>query len=493
MRTLEWLIAVVVVAVVWYWVRGYRAPLALGAVGFMLVVLSIALEGHRAVMFPAYAVVLVVLVVALLGPGDLPPSAGALRWAGRGTGAFLVLLFGVALPALWPVFRLPTPTGPYSIGTTWLVVKDPTRLERFSDSPGAVREFPVKVWYPAPRGTTGRTARYAAPESPTILAPVFMNRQLDLVQTHAIVDAPMAAIRAPVLVFSHGYGGYAEQNTVQMEELASRGYVVFSIVHPGEAAWAPFPDGRGVGYATTLVEASRRRLKERFGSMRAVMQARERLLPAMAGPDRAERLASFRQYLLTFDEPLRSESVREWALDTRALVDQLEALEAGRAASPFKGRLDLARLGVFGMSYGGATAGEFCRLDARCRAAVNIDGAAFGGLIDDTLSVPLLILAADENGRAAQVPVLDVARGPTYLARVPATNHMGLSDLSLMGPVLFRWTGLAGRLAPDRREAIMNDFIVGFFEKHLAGSSPALFDSLAAKYPDVAITTRNVP
>jgi hypothetical protein len=290
-----------------------------------------------------------------------------------------------------------------------------------------------------------------------------------------------------VLVFSHGYTGYAAQNTLQMEELASQGYIVASIAHPGEAALAPFPDGRNIPIDTSISNDMKRQLaasrnidgKKVFDSIGA----------ALSVTDPAARMANFRAFLNKPAEPLRSQSVREWALDTKALLDVFEDLNAGAVQSPFKERMDLERIGVFGMSYGGATAGEFCRQDKRCKAAINIDGGQYGGLVDDSLMVPLLILSSEPNVRI-HVPVLDLTRGPAFLARVPATTHMGLTDISLQGP-LPRWTGLTGKLDPDRREAIMTGFVVGFFEKYLMGR-PSLFDSLPGRFPDVQITRRNV-
>ncbi len=492
MRPFEWTIALVVAAIVWQWVRGRRAAFGLGAAGAVLVAASVLLEGQRAAMWPAYVIVLVALALALRRPVAPPVRAGVIKRGLRTLGALVALLLGVGLPWLWPVLKLPTPTGPHPIGTAWLVVRDSTRRERFSAKPGAVREFPVKIWYPASAGATGRMAEYAAPEAVSTVAPLLLARQMRLVRTHAIVGAPMAEGRAPVVIFSHGYGGYAEQNTPQMEELASRGYLVASIAHPGEAGWAPFPDGRGVRFDTGLTNAARRRLAKEGGKAPDPARLMDSLSRELAVPDRTERLANFRKFLDLSPEPLRSESVNEWALDTKALVDLLGDLYAGHLKSPFMGKLDLEHLGVFGMSYGGATAGEFCRRDHRCRAAINIDGGQYGGLIDDSLRVPLLILGS-EQAIAVHGPVLDLARGPAFLARVPATTHMGLSDATLLSPVLFRWTGFTGKLDPDRREAIMSDFIVGFFEKYLMQRSPELFDGLAKKYPDVTLTTRNVP
>jgi predicted dienelactone hydrolase len=372
------------------------------------------------------------------------------------------------------------------------VVKDRTRHERFSDTPGALRELPVKLWYPAPDDAVGPAGLYAAPESVTALFPVALSQRLRRVKTHAVVDAPMADLRAPVLVFSHGYGGYAEQNTVQTEALASRGYVVASIAHPGEAAWAPFPDGRGVAFAKQLTESAKRRRRERGEGVLALWRRLKRLLKALDTPDPAKRLARYREFMRLKDEPLFSESVKEWALDTKAVVDHLEALDAGQPISTFRGKFDMKRLGVFGMSYGGATAVEFGRTDPRCIAAANIDGLPLGGLLDSSISVPLLILAAGDDGHAAWVPGLDRCSGPTYLAKVPDTTHMGLTDLPLQIPAVLRWTGMGGRMPAARRGSIMSDFLVAFFEKHLVGGSPAVFGRLTQQYPEVQVTTRNV-
>jgi predicted dienelactone hydrolase len=68
--------------------------------------------------------------------------------------------------------------------------------------------------------------------------------------THGYVGAPVRAggSRFPVVIFNHGYLLYPWQNTALMEELASHGYVVFSLSHPRDSASYRTLDG-------TLVEA----------------------------------------------------------------------------------------------------------------------------------------------------------------------------------------------------------------------------------------------
>lgn len=493
MRTFEWLVGGTVIVMAWQWIRGRRAGRWVGLAGVLLACASVLVEGQRPAMWPAYLVVLAVLLNGLRAPEIVSAPAGRWRKVGRFGWVTAVVGAAAALPVLWPVMRLPAPTGPHPVGSTWIFVRDTSRVERFSTQPGAKREFPVRIWYPAPAGVKGPMAPYAEAREMTLggFIPTLVMEHARLIRTHSMLDVPVAVGTWPVLIFSHGYTSYAAQNTVQMEELASRGYVVASITHPGEAAWAALPSGRGIPYDPAPMKAMQQEVersqKPGFDPKRAL----DSTLVALAVPDPVARRASFRAMIHMTPEPLRSQSVTQWALDTKALLDRLEGQHAAPGDSLFRGRLDLRHLGVFGMSYGGATAGEFCRLDQRCRAAINIDGTPFGGIVDDTLRVPLLIMGS-EDAHAMHAPLLDLVQAPAFLLKVPATSHIGLSDYSLQGPLL-AWIGMTGRLDPARREAIMTDYVVGFFEKYLMGRSPELFDGLAARYPDVKVTARNLP
>ena len=491
MRPFEWIVVLVVAVIAFYWLRGMRPAKVVVGVGVLALLCSVLIEKPRAVMIPAYLV-----IVLAIPTGSRPrtePKGGFLRVTGRGLLALVVLVLGVLPPLLWPVIKLPKPTGPHPIGTTWLVVRDTSRAERFSKDAAARREFPVQIWYPAAAGATGKRAPYARPEEMSFLGiiPKFLSKQATLVKTHAVLDAAPAEGQAPVLIFSHGYTGYIGQNTPQVEELVSRGYVVASIGHTGEAAAVPFPDGRVVPIDSTVLAGMMQQMKQSQASGADGVKYFDSVTAELTVKDPALRQANFRKFLSITPEPLRSESVREWALDTKALLDDLERISSGALKSPLQGRLDLDRVGVFGMSYGGATAGEFCAQDSRCKVALNIDGGQYGHLIDDSLMVPLLIIGSSQAS-GAHVPALDLTRGPAFLARVPETNHIGLTDLSLQGP-LFGWMGITGKLNPHHREAIMTDYTVGFFEKYLMNRNPELFDGLAAKYPDVAVTSRNTP
>lgn len=75
---------------------------------------------------------------------------------------------------------------------------------------------------------------------------------LGFVQTHSFSEAALSLEqeRYPVLIFSHGDGGNRNQNTFQVEELASHGYIVIGIEYTYNAVATVFPDGRTVDYLT---------------------------------------------------------------------------------------------------------------------------------------------------------------------------------------------------------------------------------------------------
>jgi len=57
-----------------------------------------------------------------------------------------------------------------------------------------------------------------------------------------------------------------------------------------------------------------------------------------------------------------------WISDTKFKVNRLQQLNASDPSGKFARRLDLQRLGMFGHSFGGATALHVCHEDARCKS-----------------------------------------------------------------------------------------------------------------------------
>lgn len=78
----------------------------------------------------------------------------------------------------------------------------------------------------------------------------------------------------------------------------------------------------------------------------------------------------------------------------RFLASELEAMDAG--TNFLSQYLDLTNIGAIGHSLGGNAALEFYRIDSRCRAAINLDGANWNEVGRVGLKgKPAIILAAE--------------------------------------------------------------------------------------------------
>ncbi|MFB0551991.1 MAG: hypothetical protein ACETWQ_01650 [Phycisphaerae bacterium] len=440
---------------------------AFGIVGTVLGILcfSYAIElAPPGQIVPAYGLALLLLVLSVpqIRPGTRtaakPPSRK--RRAFRIVGVVLGLLFlmyAAGLPAVLPVFRLPEPTGQYPVGTMYLHVVDRTRPETFTPDESDCRELMIQVWYPAQPQSGAKRAPYL--ENANLASPVLAEfaqafsptsrrlpscivEHLSLVQTHAYLDAPISSAQSsyPVLLFSHGYLSLLGQNTVLMEELASHGYIIFSVGHTYEDAVTVFPDGRIIPADSTQLEYS-----------------------AVKKPG----------WVLNFSVRLRT-----WIDDMHFVMDELQTINTGQGDSIFAGKLDMARLGVFGMSFGGQTAFETFAADDRCKAGISLDG---GGAIQRRLSKPFFFFFSEEN--RGDVPLYLGAGDLGHVALVEGTTHIDFMDFSLFSPVLK--LGFLRRIGGQRMCGILNAYTLAFFDKYLKGKDVHPLDGPSPAYPEV--------
>jgi predicted dienelactone hydrolase len=469
--------------------RRWQRPLVMG--GAALTLVHILTEGARWTMVPVYVGAVVLVVVAWFARVRRASGAPASRWrtARRAAGTSLLIgsvALGGLLSWVFPVFALPTPTGTAPVGTTTLMLVDDTRREVFSSDPKARRTLAVQAWYPAdPRSAQQPVARWSLSRAfetqlaASLRVPRFLFGHLSLVRSHSHTDAPLAAsaARLPVLVFSHGYGiGSVNQNTAQMEELASHGFVVLSIGHPYEALAVTYPDGRSVGLSETRITQVS---QEMLGTKPFIERTK------IARND-AERLAIQREWLKAM--PLMDQSLRTWTRDTGFVLDELERLQvAGKP--PLGSPLELTRVGVFGMSFGGAVATQFCLEDDRCAAGIDMDGSTFGDIVERPLLVPFMFMNSMSDPMKNH-PHFAAATGPAYYLVAKGSRHMDFTDFSLMSPVkqhIFQ----VGSIDGARMESIMNRYVLAFFERHLRGVVAPFLNGPSSAFPEVDLETRS--
>jgi len=390
-------------------------------------------------------------------------------------------------PPAPPVIELPAPTGPFPVGTTSWHVTDAVRPETFAAA-GVPRQVEVMAWYPAAGGEQGALAPYLregiAELPPGLRTPL---GGLVNVRTHSRLDAPPLAgpDKLPVLVFSHGFGGIPSSYAALLEDLASHGYAVLSVVHPYEATAATLADGKVV----SLFDEAGKPLPP-FGAVLAEWEHEDEIMASVTRETtEAAQLELLRGYLAG----LRAThaTLKRWVEDTRAVLDGLPALPRSTRAGQLAARLDLGRVGVLGHSMGGVTSGQLCLEDRRCRAGLNLDGIPqYGSMIDQRLPVPFLMVYSARPGRLGASDVIYRRSASRYFrVDVQNTRHLDFSDMILWGGPL-QPGGALGTLAPLRTVEITRAIARQYFDQELLGKPSPL---LAGKETLPEVTVRSFP
>ena len=382
-------------------------------------------------------------------------------------------------PAPAPAFRLPAPTGRFAVGTTSWYVTDSARSESFAP-PRTLRMAEVVAWYPtASTGTAGRPhapyLRESYAESQTLAS--LMRRpgifdSVAVVETHSFLDRPVAPDSAtyPVLVFSHGFTAPASAYTALLEDLASHGYVVLSIVHPYEAVATRLQFGQIV----TMLDSAG---AIRRGVLDVATEWREEdstMARVTRAGDDAEQLRILRAYFAGLTNTRGT--IDRWVGDIKATLDKLSALPPTSTGAELARRIDLSRVGVFGHSMGGVVSGQFCVEDRRCRAGLNLDGIPQSGtMIDTTMPRPFLMVY---SGRPARLGANDVvyrrAAAAYYRVDVDSTRHLDFSDMPFWGGPLGEPNG-HGSIPLERAVEVTRMIVREYFDQELRGKpSPLL-------------------
>ncbi len=315
-------------------------------------------------------------------------------------------------------------------------------------------------------------------------APIADQLGLDVagVHSHAVSDAPMSGHRSthPVLLLSPS-GFSPLLLTTLAEQLASVGYVVVGINHTYETAVSVFADGR-------------------------VVPMNPAALGGALGPQGGPHDEAFE----------RRRQVCEYKTsDLSSVADHLARLDVhptGLAAD----RFDLTRLGAVGHSFGGNAALEWCRIDPRCRAAANLDGALWTDVGTLGLARPVLQLLAEHPeftmssadavaaGIAPDAAWYEAERAITFggwhtvselgpqahTLQIAGATHLSFMDLPFLAvrdgspvvPMLATTT-----IDPTRMARITGEIVQAFFDQHLDGRPNQLLDRPDLIGPEVTL------
>jgi len=333
-----------------------------------VVLAQVLAEGTRWQMVPVYvvAVILMALITFFPQPGR--------AWTKVTLCIVTALVTGLSAIPAWivPVFRLPTPSGQYGIGTVTYHWTDSTRRELFSADPSVSRQIVAQVWYPGTTITV-RGEPYVA-DSRTLSAnltrllsatgwvkvPSFALSHFSLVRTHAAAGSPPADGAFPVLIFASGLSGFRQSNMAQVEALVSNGFVVVGLDQPYASASATLAGG------TTIPGLEKPQMQPYID---------QSLEPAPDPP-------------VLNGTVLDAGIIGYLADDLRFALDQLTALNESDPV--LQGHLDIARAGAFGISLGSMETAQACHDDPRLKACLMMDAAMPADVAADGLTQPSL-------------------------------------------------------------------------------------------------------
>ena len=373
---------------------------------------------------------------------------------------------------------LQKPTGKYFVGVTYLSFVDSTRKELFDNTQDSNREITIKAWYPSDTESNPEPYLLKAEAEFAMKYLQFPQIYKDLI-TNSSRDVPLSFNENtyPILIFSHGFGEHYAQNSILMEELASHGYIIFSISHHYECKFSSYPDGRFI-----YIDMNSPRLQKIMQEMSnpKAMELYQKMFSASNDEERMQVLVETSEIIPTG----LTESPKYWAEDISFFMDQLEGIN--KKDKIFREKLNFDRIGVFGMSLGGIASGEISLLDKRIKACVNIDGGIYGATLEKEIQIPTMFLNSKRFLGYGNI-FTNKSKTDCYSLSVKESDHYNFSDYSVYPvPAI---NSLLGSINGEKTIEIMNVFVLGFFDKYLMEQKDINLVIQAKLYPEIELTT----
>lgn len=392
-------------------------------------------------------------------------------------------------PDFHPVkFRLPAPTGRKALGTTEIHLIDRSRPD--PTMPSGQRELMISLWYPAgmfeTAASSAQLAKYMPPRTSVEVDDAWTGEyglalpsgSFDFAgtETHARIDVPAQPMRHPVVLFSPGFQYSRFVNTAQVEDLASRGYVVVTIDHSHETP-VQFPGGRFLPGAPESEPP---------------------------GPDQIRAAVETR------------------TADARFVLDQLERMAGGGKVDAdgkdlpkdLADGLDLRKVGMFGIGLGGYATANAMLQDNRISAGIDLDGTLqddrkkgpLGDVAEQGLDRPFLLFGSAETQRtdpakdtydASWASFWNAQRGEKLDLALASTKQKAFTDYQFIFSQLFHdiygedpiitsvMKALVGSAKPARSVLAQREYIAAFFDRTLRRRPSLLLRGDSPKFPEV--------
>ena len=367
---------------------------------------------------------------------------------------FLILILSgcsVVVSRLVPLNDITSPTGEYSVGTEVFHWEDYTRKEWFTENPDDIREIIVQVWYPAiPQSKKTNTwidypSERVESISDNFKVPKFISRAIDRIDTDTYSESkPIDNDKFPIVIFSHGFEGFRTQNTTQIQELVSHGYIVFSLTHTYDALLTIFPNGKKV--------------------------------------DRAKKYCrdcKAEQFWEVFKPQIDTR-----AADIHFLLDQMERIKRGDISTNFSNIMNLDKIGIFGHSFGGGTSVVVGITDSRIQSILSLDGwytPVHPTIYHQGLNKPFLHLGQTSWDNPYNYQVLDTlfqnSKDVYYSLLLEGAQHYDFTDSPHLSNIASKFN-LSSDVDSEEILDVMNTTVLGFFDQTLKSKPKEWLDKI---------------
>ena len=276
---------------------------------------------------------------------------------------FGIFLFipGCIIGKFFHLYDLPKPNGNLTIGTIQFDWEHHNFKNLFEKDSNRNRRIMVQFWYPGKRNQHLDPYLYSNDSivvealSEEYKIPPRLLKKSVTIRTNSYYDLEpeMNNKKYPLIIFSHGKGGYAKQNTVQFEELVSTGYIVASIDHSYDALITVFSDGSIAPY----VSDNPKKVGGKINS-----------------------------------DKITNDKLSSRVADVTYLLDKIWF---DNDYHPIFGMIDTSKVGMFGHSFGVATTILSVQRDKRIKAIAGLDGwfePISSDRLDEGVGVPFIHL-----------------------------------------------------------------------------------------------------
>jgi len=368
--------------------------------------------------------------------------------------AFLLFLCNCSFIAskVVPMKDLPVPSGKYKIGTKVFTWMDEERDENFTEDIYDKRKIVVQIWYPIDKDEIQKSNYIDYPQKrikPIAeqfgirnLSPSFMSlvmSDVKNVKTNSEIDADISTNKDlkkhPLLLFSHGLGGMRMQNTIQIEELVSNGYIVVAPDHAYDANITIFEDNGIANFKSAEYDEDVEYTIEDFYSYR---------IP----------------------------QITTRSLDLSFIINRINNLQSDSDDFVWK-MIDLNKIGVFGHSFGGGTSLVSLYNNDKISACVALDGwiePIPNNIIDSGLDKPFLYIGQEAWDDTLNYYKLNKLINNSNIngaaVFLKGTEHFDYTDTPYFNNITKK-IGVSGEMPTNIIVDTLNYYLNTFFNKHL--------------------------